>query len=259
MAEQKKRNGTTQRRRSDAVRGQKRTNAGNRQGRRSAGTRSSGRANVRKKRRRQRKTRAWIIGICILIAAVLVVAGVLVFGNKGKDIEEGTKLLEQGKYKEASEVFNTYLKEHTGADEDDVFYQAEASRGLGMAYYELKQYDKAIEFLNKAADLGGEMTPALYNLIGISAMNLEDYDSALTAFEKGCQLPATSVYTDADGKEQTADYTAVIQEMQFNRIVCFEKKLDWASAKAEMETYQTLYPDDETAKKEAEFLGSMQL
>ena len=103
------------------------------------------------------------------------------------------------------------------------------------------------------------MTPALYNLIGISAMNLEDYDSALTAFEKGCQLPATSVYTDADGKEQTADYTAVIQEMQFNRIVCFEKKLDWASAKAEMETYLTLYPDDETAKKEAEFLGSMQL
>ena len=99
-----------------------------------------------KKRRRQRKTRAWIIGICILIAAVLVVAGVLVFGNKGKDIEEGTKLLEQGKYKEASEVFNTYLKEHTGADEDDVFYQAEASRGLGMAYYELKQYDKASSF-----------------------------------------------------------------------------------------------------------------
>ena len=72
-----------------------------------------------------------------------------------------------------------------------------------MAYYELKQYDKAIEFLNKAADLGGEMTPALYNLIGISAMNLEDYDSALTAFEKGCQLPATSVYTDADGKQKS--------------------------------------------------------
>ena len=76
---------------------------------------------------------------------MLVVAGVLVFGNKGKDIEEGTKLLEQGKYKEASEVFNTYLKEHTGADEDDVFYQAEASRGLGMAYYG-ETNDKAIEF-----------------------------------------------------------------------------------------------------------------
>ena len=45
----------------------------------------------------------------------------------------------------------------------------------------------------------------------------------LLHLKKGAQLPATSVYTDADGKEQTADYTAVIQEMQFNRIVCFEK------------------------------------
>lgn len=225
---------------------------------RNTGKRSKSRQNARKRRRQRQKKMMGIIGVCILIAAVLVVGGFFIFGNKGKDVKEGTKLLEQGKYQEAADVFDTYLKEHTGADEEDVFYQAEASRGLGMAYYELKQYDKAIESLKKAADLGGEMTPALYNLIGISAMNLEDYDSALTAFEKGCQLPTTSVYTDSDGKEQEADYTAVIQEMQFNRIVCFEKKSDWESAKTEMETYLTLYPDDEAAKKEAEFLESMQ-
>ena len=41
-----------------------------------------------------------------------------------------------------------------GADEDDVFYQAEASRGLGMAYYELKQYDKAIEIFEQGGGSG---------------------------------------------------------------------------------------------------------
>ena len=81
----------------------------------------------------------------------------------------------------------------------------------------------------------------------------------LLHLKKGCQLPATSVYTDADGKEQTADYTAVIQEMQFNRIVCFEKKLDWASAKAEMETYLTLIRMMRRRRKKRKFLGSMQL
>lgn len=214
---------------------------------------------VAKRRRRRRKQLRTAMMVVIVLVIGLIVGGFFIFGNKGKEIKEGTQLLEEKKYKEAAEVFETYLQKHTGTDEEEIFYQAEASRGLGMAYYEEKQYEKAIEALKKSADLGGEMTPALYNLIGISAMHLEDYDGALEAFEKGCLLPTEITYTDADGKEQTADYKTVIQEMKFNRIVCFEKKLDWASAKSEMETYLTLYPDDETAKKEAEFLASMQL
>ncbi len=248
MAEQRKRSGNGQKRRSDMERRKNRPDA-----RRNASKKSA----MRKRRRKKRQIRM-ILVVCVILVIGLIVGGFFIFGNKGKKIKEGTQLLEQKKYEEAVTVFDTYLKEHTGADEEDVFYQAEANRGLGIAYYEMKQYEKAIESLKKAVDLGGEMTPALYNLIGISAMNLEDYDGALEAFEKGCLLPTEITYTDVDGKEQKADYAAVIQEMKFNRIVCFEKKLDWESAKSEMETYLTLYPDDEAAKKEAEFLASMQ-
>ena len=54
-------------------------------------------------------------------------------------------------------------------------------------------------------------------------------------------------------------YSVMLVDDEEEVIQIIMKKLDWASAKAEMETYLTLYPDDETAKKEAEFLGSMQL
>ena len=55
-------------------------------------------------------------------------------------------------------------------------------------------------------------------------MNLEDYDSALTAFEKGASFRRQVCIRMRTEKSRRQDYTAVIQEMQFNRIVCFEKK-----------------------------------
>ena len=96
----------------------------------------------------------------------------------------------------------------------------------------------------------------MYNLLGISAMKLEAYDSALEAFESGIEFPETETYQDAEGNEQTVDYAAVLQEMKFNRIVCLEKRLDWEKAKEAIETYINEYPDDETAQKEAEFLST---
>ena len=51
---------------------------------------------------------------------------------------------------------------------------AEAYRGLGMAYYELKEYDKVLESMQKALDDGVQRTAELYNIMGVSAMQLED-------------------------------------------------------------------------------------
>lgn len=57
-------------------------------------------------------------------------------------------------------------------------------------------------------------------------------------------------------KEQTVDYSEVIREMKMNRIICYEKKLDWESAKAAITQYTVEYPDDIAAQKEAEFLST---
>lgn len=46
----------------------------------------------------------------------------------------------------------------------------------------------------------------------------------------------------------------MIQEMEYNEIICYEQTADWENAKQKITEYTEKYPDDENAKKEAEFL-----
>lgn len=165
-------------------------------------------------------------------------------------IKEGTELLESGNAKEARTVFEQAVEEAEKEGED----VSEGYRGLGMACYAQEDYESARTNLQKALDAGGVETPAVYNLIGVCSMRLEDYDAALTAFERGITLPESMTISGGSKEEQTADYQAAIQEMMLNRVVCYEKKLDWENAKAAMSEYVLLYPEDEKAQREAEFL-----
>lgn len=226
-----------------------------------------------KKRRRQKRnsTGKSVLLVLVITLSVVVLAGAayflyVTFGrNAAADlVQKGTKLMQEESYQEAVEKFEAAVAQELEQEENGKAsetaggapYITEAYRGLGMAYYELQDYEQAGANLQQVIDLGGEVTPVLYNLRGLSAMYQADYDTALTAFEAGVALPAEGSYTDADKKTQSVDYSAVIQEMKFNRIVCFEKKLDWESAKVEMEAYIAEYPDDESAQKEAEFLAT---
>lgn len=165
-------------------------------------------------------------------------------------IKEGTELLEKGDFEKAATVFEQAAKEAETEGER----APEAYRGMGMACYALEDYEGTRQNLQKALDEGGLETPIIYNLIGVSSMKLEDYDTALAAFDKGTGLPESGVVSRGSKEEETADYSEVIREMKFNRVVCLEKKLDWENAKAAMAEYASLYPDDANAQKEAEFL-----
>ena len=156
-------------------------------------------------------------------------------------IKEGTEQLEQGDYEKAVAAFEQAAEDAQKEGER----APEAYRGIGMACYAQEDYEGTRQNLQKALDEGGLETPIIYNLIGVSSMKLEDYDSALAAFSKGIEL-----------QETEADYSEVIREMKFNRVVCFEKKLDWENAKAAMAEYASQYPDDTEAQKEAEFLST---
>lgn len=207
-------------------------------------------------------------GITILVVVLAAAAYYLfeMFGGVSTAdlVQKGTELLQTENYQEAVEQFEAAVANEQELEEkgkaaetaEGAPYITEAYRGLGMAYYSLQDYEQAGENLQQVIDLGGEVTPVLYNLRGLSAMYQKDYDAALTAFEAGTALPAEGSYQDAEKKTQSTDYSAVIQEMKFNRIVCFEKKLDWENAKAEMEAYIAEYPDDASAQKEAEFLAT---
>ena len=167
-------------------------------------------------------------------------------------IKEGTEQLEQGDYEKAVTAF-----EQAAEDAEKEGDRApEAYRGIGMACYAQEDYEGTRQNLQKALDEGGLETPVIYNLIGVSSMKLEDYDGALAAFSKGIELPESGTVSRGTKQETEADYSEVIREMKFNRVVCFEKKLDWENAKAAMAEYASQYPDDAEAQKEAEFLST---
>lgn len=179
-------------------------------------------------------------------------AACLIVSCSSNHIKDGTELLEQGDFQKAASVFGQAVEEAEKEGER----APEAYRGIGMVYYAQENYEEARTNLQKALDEGGMETPAIYNLIGVCSMKLEDYDSALAAFEQGTGLPESAVISEGTKEEQTADYSEVIQEMKFNRVVCYEKKLDWENAKAAMAEYSSQYPDDAAAQKEAEFLST---
>ncbi|MCI8833994.1 MAG: tetratricopeptide repeat protein [Ruminococcus sp.] len=184
------------------------------------------------------------------IGMIVLAVGCMLSGCENK-IENGTDLLEKGDFQGAIAVFEEVAAEDSKQKEADI---AEAYRGIGMASYELEDYEAARSNLQKALDAGGTETPAIYYLMGICAMHLEDYDGALQAFEKGTALPQEAVLSADTEEEEQVDYQAAIQEMLRNRVVCYEKKLDWANAKAAMAEYVARYPEDTEVQKEAEFL-----
>lgn len=227
-----------------------------------------------RKRSREEKKRGVGKKILITLIVLVMIAGICAAGffyyqRYGKPstedmVELGVSLMQQKDYQGAVEYFaaaitNEEQNQEKGRGSETrsgTAYMTEAYRGMGMAYYELQDYEQARINLQQVIDAGGDVTPILYNILGISSMNLGDYDEALRAFEVGTALPAAGTYQDVGGTEQSVDYSAVIQEMKFNRVVCFEKKLDWANAKVEMEAYIAAYPDDLSAQKEAEFLAT---
>lgn len=147
-------------------------------------------------------------------------------------IDKGKSLLEEGNYEEASEVFEKATK--------DSDMEKEAYRGLGISYYELEQYDKAVPAFESALEKGAEATPELYNLLGISYMQTGEYEKAADSFETGSQM-------EGAGDD-------LKKEMAYNQIFCLEKAGKYTEAKAKADAYLQIWPDDEEVKKETEFL-----
>lgn len=156
-------------------------------------------------------------------------------------LKDGTGYLEDGNYKEAVTAFQKAV--------DEGKKTAEAYRGLGMAYYELEDYESAKDAFEKAISAGGGKNQAIYNFLGICGMKLNDYNYALEQFNQGISLSQNS----GTSMEDAESFSEVLQEMLFNQIVCYEKLGDWENAKTKIAEYIQVYPDDADAQREANF------
>ena len=164
--------------------------------------------------------------------AAVPLAALMLTGCGSNLLEDGTSLLEEGNYEDAAAAFQEAV------DEDS--QDAEGWRGLGLARWEQKDYEGALEAFQSVLDNGGDKTGELYNLMGCCAMQLDNPKEALNYFRLGMEADDVS--------------DEMMQEMRFNEIAAYEQSGDMESAKSKLEDYTADYPDDEKAAKEAEFL-----
>ena len=162
---------------------------------------------------------------------VLLVTVFMLTGCAG-NVKDGVKMLEEKKYQEAKELFETDINNGKNL--------AEAYRGKGIACFELKEYEAAMNAFQNAIENGAKETPELCGFLGACYIETQAYDKALDIY--------TKALADKDLSEELK------QEMQFNLISVYEHMGKWDAAKKQMAQYIKAYPDDTRVDKEAEFL-----
>ena len=134
-------------------------------------------------------------------------------------------------YMDDFELARNYLEQARDAGD------AQAAYYLGKTWEALGEYNYAASVYNSYIKEQGE-SALIYNQLALCNMQLEDYDSALSAIEAGLQLEDKTIQ----------------QVLYFNQIVIYEYQGDFKKAAALMATYKRNYPDDEAALREYEFL-----
>ena len=111
---------------------------------------------------------------------------------------------------------------------------------LGMVYRVQGDTSNARTMYQQYVEADGSDPAKGYNGLALCDMADGSYDSALDNISKGLE--------DASTEE--------MQDLLFNEIVVYEKKLDFATALSKMQEYIKMFPDDENDAKELTFLQS---
>ncbi|MBQ8823240.1 MAG: tetratricopeptide repeat protein [Lachnospiraceae bacterium] len=110
---------------------------------------------------------------------------------------------------------------------------------LGRAYEATGDYNYASTVYNSYLEKVEE-DAGVYNQLGLCEMRKENYVLALNAFQSGMKL----------------EDEAMMQALRFNEAVAYEYMGEYQKAAVLMEEYLKIYPDDENAKREYEFLAT---
>lgn len=108
---------------------------------------------------------------------------------------------------------------------------------LGRTYEALGDYNYASSIYAGYAE-NDQSKAEIYNQLGLCRMKMGEYGSALEAFQAAMNI----------------EDNGMMQTLKFNEIVTYEYMREYKTAAALMSSYLKSYPDDETAKREYEFL-----
>lgn len=160
------------------------------------------------------------------VSAVTFAAGC----DMGKS--DGAVYLEKEQYEKAAKSFEKDIKKGESL--------AESYLGLGMARFELGQYDKSLDALKSAVSCGAKKTADLCSMMAASYAKTEDYENALKFYEEALDL-----------KDCTK---SLRREILGNEISVLTRMSEWEKARKLAERYVKEYPDDYRIKKTLDFL-----
>lgn len=161
---------------------------------------------------------------------MVCLAACFLMGCSGQ-IKEGISYLEEEKWEEAISSFEEEIKKDKHLDE--------AYRGIGIAKFELGEYEEAIENLEMALQHEAEETASMYGVLGDCRFKLKEYEKALEYYEKALQLECTE---------------ELKQELLWNEIAAYEELGQWDAVKEKASLYKETYPEDTSIDKTMEFL-----
>ena len=144
--------------------------------------------------------------ICTLIM-MLFLSGCV--GN----LKDGVALLEAKDYEAARECFQTDISKERNLKE--------AYRGLGIACFELEEYEEASVAFEKALEYEEEQGGSICAFLGACYIETKEYEKAAKVYEKALTTAGLS-----------AELT---QEVRLNLITVYENLAQWDEAKKQME------------------------
>lgn len=132
-----------------------------------------------------------------------------------------------------------YQKAYIALEEAREDGNAESFLYLGKSYEATGDYNYASSVYNSYLSKDPQ-NAEVYNQLGLCEMAKKDYQKALEAFQAGMQIEGN----------------AIMQTLSFNEIVAYEYLGEYKKAAVLLDSYLKLYPDDEAAKREQQFLST---
>ncbi len=193
--------------------------------------------------------------------------GFLAYEND--DYKEATKFFDEvsgeEKYKEKLSYFQADMNFKLGKFEESItlgqaamaksnaIEKSELNKIIGESYFNLKQYDKAIPFLNQYKGKKGRWNNTDYYQLGYAYYKQNDYENAITQFNKiigGADFVAQNAYyhlgesyLKTDKKQQALNAFKTASEMDFDLKIQEDAMLNYAKLSYEIGNSYQPVPD----------------
>jgi tetratricopeptide (TPR) repeat protein len=115
---------------------------------------------------------------------------------------------------------------------------SEAYYYIGEIYRDKKDYETAVYYYESYIEKGKVQSSIVYNQLGFCFMKLGDFKTALKWLDEGIKY----------------QHPVTLKVLKKNEIVAYESMGDFDTAHEKLKEYLVLYPEDEKAQREEEFL-----